>query len=267
VFTRILIITLLSFVALSSIASAQSNHSARPNDRNRAVVLFERSESLYKEGKFSEAAVLLRQAYELEPEPILLYNMGRALESDGQLQAAAQAFQEYLRTAKKLSPPERRALQARIRSLQEQIQTNDKIKQERDQAKQRQEEAERRLLEQAQVSHKVKEDNSLSPWPWVVLGVGAAGLATGGILSILASGKYEDAENEPIQEKAQNLLEEANGLNDASVVFLIAGGVVAAGGLTWALIDVFSKQEDDSESSTKVSLGVTPTSVWLSGTF
>jgi tetratricopeptide (TPR) repeat protein len=261
VYGKALIAAVLSLVVSGSVALAQEHRSSRSGDRSRAVVLFERSEVLYKEGNFAQAAVLLQQAYELEQEPILLYNLGRALESDGQLQQASEAFERYLATAK-LNPSERKALQARVASLKEQYETNERIKKERDEAQQRQKEAENRLLEQSQKPSAV-EDSSMGPWPWVILGVGAAGLATGTVLAVMASSKHKEAEDEPIQQKALELQESANNLSTASAVFLVAGGVVAAGGLTWVLIEVLGN-DDEPES---VALGITPTSVWLSGRF
>ncbi|MCB9707740.1 MAG: hypothetical protein H6714_02965 [Myxococcales bacterium] len=258
----------LAFMALASTVSAQKRRSYGGDNRSRAVVLFERSESLYREGKFSAAAVLLRQAYELEPEPVLLYNMGRALESDGQLKAAADAFQEYLNTTK-LNASERRAMEARIHALKQQVDTNARIKKERDEAQRRQREAETRLLAERTRPVAPKEADSISPWPWVIVGIGAAGLAAGGVFGILAAGKHKDAQNEPTQAKALELQDSANTLSSASVVMLVTGGIITVGGLTWGLVDIYT-QDGDADTpadGTKIALRIMPSSVCLLGTF
>src|SRR5262249_38752530 len=58
----------------------------------RAFDLFEKSKVAYREGRFAEAADLLAEAYKAKPEPVLLYNLGRACEGLGDLQRAIGAY-------------------------------------------------------------------------------------------------------------------------------------------------------------------------------
>ena len=65
--------------------------------RTHALSLFRDSAVHYEEGRYSVAAALLEEAYALFPEPKLLYNLGRARESEGELDLAAAAYEAYLR--------------------------------------------------------------------------------------------------------------------------------------------------------------------------
>lgn len=69
---------------------------ARADDRDQALALFEQSDKAYKAGNFEEAAKLLREAYSLYPEPLLLYNLGRAQEGMGDSRGAVQSYEQYL---------------------------------------------------------------------------------------------------------------------------------------------------------------------------
>src|SRR5206468_1333905 len=71
--------------------------------KERAVRLFEQAEQDYRGGRFREAAALLRQAYDLDANPDLLYNLGRALEGLGELDRAIDAYDRYLKLATNVS--------------------------------------------------------------------------------------------------------------------------------------------------------------------
>jgi tetratricopeptide (TPR) repeat protein len=83
------------------------------------VQLAEDSEKAYKAGHFEDAADLLRRAHELYPEPILLYNLGRALEGMGDAKNAVAAYERYLKDAKQID--DRGAIERRVATLKAQI--------------------------------------------------------------------------------------------------------------------------------------------------
>jgi len=64
-------------------------------------------------------AELLRKAHDVYPEPILRYNLARALEGLGDGQGASEAYEQYLREAENV--PDRGAIQSRIATLRRQI--------------------------------------------------------------------------------------------------------------------------------------------------
>jgi len=68
-------------------------------DRERAVALFRESDAHYKRGEFERAAALLREAYALHPEPLLLYNLARALDGPGDFVGAIEQYERHLKLA------------------------------------------------------------------------------------------------------------------------------------------------------------------------
>ncbi|HVY46216.1 MAG TPA: hypothetical protein VHB21_10070, partial [Minicystis sp.] len=102
-----------------ALAVAAAPRVARAQHDPRAVELFRESAVRYREGRFREAAELLREAYAREPEPLLLYNLGRACEGMGDAACAIDAYKRYLRAAK--APPDRAAIEGRVATLERQV--------------------------------------------------------------------------------------------------------------------------------------------------
>lgn len=105
---------LLALALLSSPAVSSAQPRAAPSNPG---------ERRYREGydafarrDYAAAAVAFRLAYELTHDPALLFNLGSALESDGQRDAARESFEAYLRATP--DTPNRAVVEARLRSLQ-----------------------------------------------------------------------------------------------------------------------------------------------------
>ncbi|HEX5061798.1 MAG TPA: tetratricopeptide repeat protein, partial [Kofleriaceae bacterium] len=182
---------------------------AHADDRDKALKLFEDSDKAYKAGKFEKAAELLREAYGLYPEPELLYNLGRAQEGLGDMQAAVDSYEEYLKVAKKIK--DRAAIERRVETLKAQI-----AKQEED-ARQRAED-ERRRAEDEERRKREEEERKRNPpppidtrtplekyGPWITMGAGGAFMVTGVFFGVRASGTHDDAVATPIQRDAVEL--------------------------------------------------------------
>ena len=78
---------LLGLVFLTSLAQA-----ANP----KAAALIKEGDRLYKENKYREAAEALKKAYEFEPAPVLLYNIGRAYDQAGELMLALDGYRHFV---------------------------------------------------------------------------------------------------------------------------------------------------------------------------
>jgi hypothetical protein len=96
---------------------------------------------------------------------------------------------------------------------------------------------------------------------WTALGVGAAGLAFGGVTGILGFGEKSNLECDGTVCPPGTDLGKYNGLRTMSMVGIIAGGVVAASGLTLLLT------APSSIESAYVSPYVGVTSVGIAGAF
>ncbi len=66
------------------------------SDRERAATLVEQGTSLFDQGEFEEAAIVFQQAYNLDPHPVLMYNIARTHQEMGDLPAALEFFRNVL---------------------------------------------------------------------------------------------------------------------------------------------------------------------------
>jgi tetratricopeptide (TPR) repeat protein len=197
---------------------------ARADERKRAhaLELADESERSYKAGAFERAAALLREAHDLYPEPILLYNLGRALEGLGDARGAAAAYRQYLADAKQVD--DRGAIERRVATLQTEI----------DQPAQA-------AAPPLPARVAVEPDEPKPAWrelgPWVAIGAGGAIAITGGLFGWRARSDHDDAEREPVQQTAAAL--QSSATSDARIAnaLFVAGGVLAVGGAVWEYIE------------------------------
>jgi tetratricopeptide (TPR) repeat protein len=223
-----------------------SDARAEPSDAEK---LFAESADAYREGRFDRAIDLLEQAYKLSKEPVLLFNLAKAQEGKGDIPGAILSYEKYLSEAAMIS--DRGAIEKRVETLRAQL--ADKT------ALEKRAEEERLRAERAE-----QEKPSPSPIPWVLAGVGAAGIAVGGALAAVVQSKEADAQAEPVQQDAALLRDDAEQLAIGVNVAFAVGGTLLAGGLTWGIVDVVAKSEP---SDPKVSLLIQPTGVLLAGWF
>lgn len=214
-----------------------------------ALELFRRSEQEYRQGHFAKAVRLLQQAYELHPEPTLLYNLARALEGEGDFAGAIEAYERYLRAD--LRATDRGAIERRVEMLKEQRAHREKLEKQHQVAAQARAEAEARLEAmsgQARPSHGAVA-------PWVVTGVGAAGMVGGGIFGAIALGRHRAAEGAPNQAAAYEAQRDAERSAGFANGAYIGGGVVAAIGVGWVIIDRLGRHSWAAASSVELQLG------------
>lgn len=191
---------------------------ARADDVDaRALTLFEESEKAYDAGRFAEAISLLQQAYALKKEPVLLYNLGRAYEGAGDLANAADAYESFLKAQPET--PDRGALEQRIATMRRQL-------------------AEREALaKKARERENAQKEKSPNVAPWIVSGIGVAGLGTGVVFGVLSHGKHSDAVNDPTYAGADHAQSQAKTFATVANVCLVAGAVVLVAGVVWYVLD------------------------------
>ncbi|MCB9651317.1 MAG: tetratricopeptide repeat protein [Deltaproteobacteria bacterium] len=252
--------------ATPALAQADVSSESKPSqqDREQAVALFERSAKAYQEGNFEEAASYLRTAYLLDPAPILLYNLAKALEGAGRLEESKAAFEKYLE--REPDTPDRKGIERRIATLTIQIEERaalEKLKAER-----------ARLLTQPPPPTPAPPPPTEPPAPsvvvatpapeaptrvapWIIVGVGAAGVAAGGVLGYLSSQRTRMAEDEPTHSKASDLVQRADTFALGANIAYGVGGAALLGGLVWA---IFGGGDDD---DAQVQALLTPDAVGL----
>jgi hypothetical protein len=107
---RILILLLGVFVGLAAVPAAAQDK----REQARSIVL--EGQRKFQEGLYAEAAVDFLQAFQLDPHPVIMYNVGRAHEEQGDLIKAL----GYYRTAIGLNPSEavKEELDAKIKDIE-----------------------------------------------------------------------------------------------------------------------------------------------------
>ncbi|HUS33194.1 MAG TPA: tetratricopeptide repeat protein [Kofleriaceae bacterium] len=248
------------------------------DNRGKALKLFEESNKAYKSGKFEDAADLLKKAYALFPEPILMYNLGRAQEGLGDPKGALDSYERYLAEAKQVD--DRGAIERRIATLKAQIAKQEEDARSRDENERRlQEEQERRKHEEQERQRLEAERQRLEDeraravviddrtplekyGPWTTMGVGGALVGTGIVFGIRSGAKHDDAVAAPGQRDAADLQASAEHYATVANVLFVAGGLVAAGGVAWKVW-----QWKHPHAQTAASLQVTPTSAAVEWVF
>jgi tetratricopeptide (TPR) repeat protein len=228
-----------AWVLVASLCCAPSVARAAPpsDDGKRAVQLFEQSAAAYDAGQFAKAAELLKEAYRLRPDPVLLYNLARAYEGMGALPDAVKAYSDFL--AADPTAKDRGAIEARITTLRAQIDEQDRLQRQAAE-RERQREAPR--------------PSAASPIPWIVAGVGGAGLVTGAVFGVLSIARHNAATTDAQADIANDQSQARTFATVANIAF-VAGGVLAAAGVTWGIVDL--------NASRSASLEIGPASAWL----
>lgn len=225
-------------------------------DRKRALELFKESKQLYQEGRFRDAIERLEQAYALAPEPVLLYNLGRAFESSGELERAIDAYRRYL--DEEPNAPDRGAISARIDTLERQLKER--------QALERQREAQSKQPPTTPVREPAPAEPEPEPasiWPWLTVGAGAVVLTSGAVLGIVAQNQREAADDERTAKAAKEGFSDAQRTASWANVAFVAGGVLVVGGVSWALIEGANR----SPAHARLRLAVSPAGARLEGSF
>ncbi len=232
---------------------AVSAQSQEDRDLERAVLLFEESEDAYNEGRFDEAAAMLRRAHSIHPDPLLLFNLARALEGDGDLEGAIESYERYIEEAP--DAEDRGAVEARVRTLREQ----------RDQLDPADEEEDEHFDEEEEDVAEDENEGSFNAAPWIVTAGGVAIVAVGGVFGAMSQTRASEANAEPVQLDAKALHDEAWTFATLANVFIIAGAVVTVGGVVWGVIDLLGDDEEQGEAD--ADLALVPGGFVLSGRF
>lgn len=221
---------------------------AAPKGKNhdRAVRLVVQSQDHYEAGRFREAIQLLEEAYGLEQSPTILYNLARAYEGVGDVEPALDAYEKYIQQEPKAS--DRGAVEKRIETLKQQIEEKKRLERERD------DEAKRAVLaRQATEREKAKQRNAPKPIglrqpsviPWIVAGVGVAVIGGGVFRGLRSRSRHDEAVDEQKAKDSEDLNDSAKSMATGANVCFVAGGILTAAGITWAVIDGASSGKEE----------------------
>lgn len=210
--------------ALAVAASAPAALALEEGPVERAHALFEEGATAYRAGEFARAVELYEEAHRLSKEPVLLFNLARAHEGQGDILKAIDAYERYLRDGKDI--PDRKAIEGRVETLRAQVAANDALRKRAEEERRKREQAER------------DKESSPSPVPWVIAGLGAAGVTVGAVVGALARAKEDEVAESPSQLAAAEPLEEGERFALAANVSFAVGGALLAAGVVWGVVDV-----------------------------
>lgn len=271
---------IILLIATLSALAPQSAHA--DSDKDRALALFENAKGHYGNGDFQMAADLLRQAYELHHEAILLYNLARSLESLvhgwghdtdtelalSQVKEAIWAYETYLKSSKKIE--DRGAINKRIESLRYRLSEHKKAMAAQMQADMVAEPARSENIVVAPAASRQSKANS--KWAWTVTVGGVGILGVGAVVGAFASKRHDEAVAERTQRVAAQKQESSIRLSRTSTALLIGGGIATAVGVTWVLLERGEQEparrpSGASRRGPAVSLQISPNMVSVLGSF
>lgn len=228
-------------------------------DESRAATLFREAVELYRAGDFDTAAALLRRAHELDPEPILLFNLARALEASNQHVEAADTYARYLADAPDAT--DRAAIEVLIANLRARAEAETSAN-----APAPEPEPEPEPTPEPEIMPEpLPPPERPSAAPWVVLGVGVATAAAGVPIGLIARSRHDDARDAENHEQAVERRDESRRLQRTANALFGAGGALAIGGLVWGLVTRRSPDADDRATRVEVGLGTISVRVRFDG--
>ncbi len=258
-------------LALATPAFAAAQNDEGPQTRNydesldqAARLTFQRAREAFVNGDYEEALRLFRQAYELSPRPVLLYNIAATLDRLRRDAEAVEALQAYLEADP--DAPERQEIEARIRVLQAGSAEREAEAEARD-AQQREREAEldaereRLAAEDAarrEAAETEGERDGLHPAVfWVTAG---AALAVGGVAAWSgsdASSRDDDYRNLAAEavargataadvEEVDEALTEVESAQLRTNLLIGIGGSLAIGAVVLVFFTDFGGEDDES---------------------
>lgn len=202
-------------------------------------MLFELGGEKYRAGDFAGAVELLTEAYDLHPEPVILYNLARAYEGMGEDVQARDAYARYLDSGAEIE--DRGAIEGRVASLTRQIEEREALERAAREADPDQRDPENDADDEEEDDGPPR-DVALAPW--LVAGGGVILAGVGIALVPVAQSRHDDAVAEPEHQRAFALQREAKRLNRAGLTMLSLGGAVVAAGVVWGIVDLTGGSED-----------------------
>jgi len=221
-------LALCASLVVATLVSTSAVHAAPSSaDKARAAELFKKGSDAYLKGDFATTIANLEEAHKLDPQPVLIYNEARAHEGLGHTDEAIKLYEQYL--SEEPSSPDRGAIEQRVATLKKQ--RDDKVAAEKERAAIEKERSERAVAPPPEPPRKY------SKLPYVVGGVGVAGLAAGVVFGLMASGKESDGESAKTQRDAIDARDTGSTFATVANVSFVVGGVLLAAGAVWWALD------------------------------
>lgn len=261
----------------SPVEAQQPTDSSEDESQQRARQLFQNGAELYEEGWYEEAVLAFQEGYELSGAAPFLYNIANCYERLGNFD---ETLAYLLRYRAFVSGDEREVLNRRIRNIERRIEERgDAAPEQPAPVAQPAEPVIAPTFEptpppepaSAAPAAPPEEPSALGALHWTLIGVTAAGLATGTVFSILASQNRSDIEA-GCQPEGGLCRETTRATFDDwdrnALLADVSWGVAAASGITLVLLLLLDGGEsDDANMAFRPTLFETGARVDLSGRF
>ena len=271
--------TLLGALALpapsradDSLSFSGCNSKPKKADTAEAKRAYERGKKLFDE-RDRGAIDLFRSAYLADcTKHELLVLLSFAYQSDGQLKEALAASELYLdKRGGSLTGEDRKTVEDRIASLRA------KVKEQDDAVAAAAARPATEPVKPPPTPPPAEPSRKRSPYPWVLVGIGAASLVTGAVLLPLGRAQMPEgceggslfsaggcSETLPNLDQSQVDAGKAMGLQRAGMITMAAGGAAVVGGLIWFAVDASGSS---SSTARRVVPNVGPGYLGVSGAF
>jgi tetratricopeptide (TPR) repeat protein len=242
---RLAFVMMMALLLAPGAALAQRARSAKE--------LIKEAARLYDAREYEESVKLLLQAYDMDPNPRLLYNIARAYDQAGNANAAIEYYLKYLGTADEGAPEVRKRARLSVERLQLQQRKEEEASRAAETERKRlQEEAEaarRRAEEEAEMARRAEETNQLrrkadhenavasyrrsQVLSFALGGVAVAGAGTGIFFGVQANAAREGLKSATTLEGKQTAVSDTRG---KALVADIGFGVGLASAVTAILL-------------------------------
>jgi tetratricopeptide (TPR) repeat protein len=203
----------------------------------------------FKAKQYDEAAALFEQAYDLQPEPNYLFNIGRIYEESGNLEKSVEYYERFVKEPGVPLETREKGLE-RLRVLRAILEET---------APKPEPEPEPELEPEPEPETKPDPEPRLEPPPepdpkpsklriagYALLGVGGAALIGGGVLGGLALGRANALEDQHTYEERDETASRGLTMALTADIMFGVGGAMAAAGLVMVIVSLKKKKPDAS---------------------
>lgn len=192
--------------------------------------------------RYDEAIDLFNKAYEIDPNPNYLFNIGRVYEEKGDLKKAVEFYQRFVSQAA-VDLEAREAATARLKVLREALK---QLEEEKNKNEGETTEPPVVADPEEDKPDRVRVQRIAG---YSLIGVGGAALIVGGVLGGLASADADSADSAEFVDDRLRLREDARGKAQGADALFITGGVLAAVGVVLVLTTL-GKNKDKKQANT-----------------
>ncbi|MCH9685638.1 MAG: tetratricopeptide repeat protein [Deltaproteobacteria bacterium] len=217
---------------------------AAPADDNDPEALSAEAAQRYQAKDYDGAVELFEKAYELDPQPNYLFNIGRVYEEKGDLENAVVYYQRFVGQSG-VDLESRQTATERLKILREavaQMKAEDETDEPVDETEPVDEgiPVDEETNEDAEAAAKRKRTLRITGYS--LMGVGGGALIIGAVFGGLASGNANEAADDMFVDRKIALRNTARTQARVADAMFITGGILAAGGLVLVLSTVGGKK-------------------------